>query len=265
MKFWSLGATAIARQKREARMHLGILQTGRIPETMTERYDEYPEVFADMYRSADPDIRVSAYAVLDQQLPDAPDVCDAWLITGSKFGVYDDEPWIEPLKDFLRAARAVRIPMIGICFGHQIMAEAFGGRAEKFSDGWACGVHDYDVVQQPGWMGPDLPAFSMHAMHQDQVTALPYDATLLATSEFCRNAMLTYGDPEAPDAISIQPHPEFAVDFARELVEVRAGELIPLERSGPALESFGRPVDGAAFVEWSLAYLRQTLAGREAA
>lgn len=246
-------------------MHLGVLQTGRIPDTMTDRYDEYPEMFAKMYQGAAPDLRVSGFAVLDSQFPDGPTVCDAWLVTGSKYGVYDDEPWIEPLKEFLRAARTAQVPMIGICFGHQIMAEAFGGRAEKFQDGWACGVHDYHMEQTPGWLGENRPGFSMHAMHQDQVTELAADATVLATSKFCSNAMLTYGDPEAPDAISIQPHPEFAVDFARELVEVRAGELIPLEKSAPALESFGRAVDGAAFVEWSLAYLRQALAERKVA
>ena len=246
-------------------MHLGILQTGRIPETMTDKYDEYPKMFGDMYRAEEPDIRVSAFAVLDGVLPDSPNSCDAYLITGSKFGVYDDEPWIEPLKDFLRATRAAGVPMIGICFGHQIMAEAFGGRAEKFHDGWACGVHDYEMVCAPGWLADNRPAFSMHAMHQDQVTELAEDATLLATSDFCRNAMLSYGDPEAPDAISIQPHPEFAMDYAKELVELRAKELIPPHRSGPALESFGRSVDGAAFVAWSMAYLRQALARRKAA
>lgn len=246
-------------------MHLGVLQTGRIPETMIDRYDEYPEQFAEIYQAADPDVRVSGFAIVDSQFPETPTACDAWLVTGSKFGVYDDEPWIEPLKDFLRAARAAEVPMIGICFGHQIMAEAFGGRAEKFHGGWGCGVHNYTMVEAPGWLGGERSGFSMHAMHQDQVTKLADDATVLATSEFCQNAMLSYGDPEAPDAISIQPHPEFAVDFAREIVELRAGELIPPEKSVPALESFGRPVHGAAFVDWSLTYLRRALAARAAA
>lgn len=246
-------------------MHLGVLQTGRIPEPMTGRHHEYPEMFAEMYQAAAPDMQVTGYAVLDGEFPDSPTECDAWLVTGSKYGVYDDEPWIETLKDFLRAARAAQVPMIGICFGHQVMAEAFGGRAEKYHDGWGCGVHDYKMVRTPKWLSDTRPEFAMHAMHQDQVTELAADATVLATSEFCQNAMLTYGDPEAPDAISIQPHPEFAVDFAREIVEVRAGEVIPPERSAPALESFGRHVDGDAFVEWSLTYLRQALAARKAA
>ena len=245
-------------------MHLGILQTGRIPPEMTDRYVEYPKMFADLYRAEEPELQVSAFAVLDGVFPDRPDICDAWLVTGSKFGVYDDEPWIEDLKGFLRAARSAGVPMIGICFGHQIMAEAFGGRAEKFHDGWGCGVHSYDMVRTPGWLGADRPTFAMHAMHQDQVTELAEDATLLATSPFCQNAMLSYGDPESPDAISIQPHPEFQTDYARELVELRGKTVIPPERSTPAMDSFGQPVHGDDFVRWSLKYLRHALAQRKA-
>jgi GMP synthase (glutamine-hydrolysing) len=246
-------------------MLIGLLETGRVPEDMVPDHGDYPTQFGEIYRSVDPSVRVATYAVIDGIFPKRPDECDAWLITGSKYGVYDDEPWIEPLKTCLREIRAANVPIIGICFGHQIMAEAFGGRAEKFHDGWACGVHDYAVTSRPEWMADASGAFAMHAMHQDQVTGLPDDATVLASSPFCQNAMLAYGDPDAPDAISIQPHPEFAMAYAKDLVELRAGELIPPERSEPAMASFGKAVDNIEFVKWSLAYLRKVLGDRTAA
>lgn len=245
-------------------MRLGILQTGWVPDGFAERYGEYPDIFDRFYAHADPSLTVIGYPVVANEVPADPNACDAWLVTGSKYGVYDDQPWIEPLKAFLRSIRAARVPLIGICFGHQIMAEAFGGRAEKSANGWGCGVHDYALQARPAWLGSDAPGFSMHAMHQDQVTQIPDDANRLATSPFCEYAMLSYGAPEAPDAISIQPHPEFNEDFARDLVELRAVSMIPQDVSDKALASFGRKVDGDAFVRWSLDFIRGALARRAA-
>ena len=245
-------------------MRLGILQTGKVNEALVGRFGEYPDMFARLYRAADPDIDPRGYAVVDGELPGAPDECDAWLITGSRHGVYDGLPWIEPLKAFLRRARAAGVPIIGVCFGHQIMAESFGGRAEKSDKGWGVGVQQYELGRAPAWIG-DAPArISVHVLHQDQVTAVPDDATCLASSPFCEYAMLAYGDPEAPEAISIQSHPEFDEAFMRALVERIGGDRIPREAADAALASLGAPAS-PDFVRWSLEWLRALRERRAAA
>lgn len=245
-------------------MNIGLLETGRVSETLVEKHGHYPAMFEALYRQADPKICFETFAVVDGVLPERPDQCTAWLVIGSKHGVYDPLPWIAPLKAFLRQARAARVPIIGVCFGHQLMAEAFGGRAEKSERGWGCGVHRYSLAHRPTWMAGAPEALAWHAMHQDQVTAIPAEATVLAKSDFCPYAMLAYGDPEHPDAVSIQPHPEFESPYARDLIVRRSGTAIPEERARAALAGFGAAVDNQAFAQWTLAYLHDAIARREA-
>ncbi|GMG82086.1 GMP synthase [Paralimibaculum aggregatum] len=245
-------------------MRVGILETGRVAEELVDRHGTYPDMFVRLLAGADPGLEFEAVKVLEGALPGSPQAADAWLVTGSKHGVYDPMPWIEPLKAFLREARGAGVPLIGICFGHQIMAEAFGGRAEKSDRGWGCGPHVYTTLQRPGWMADAPGPMRFHAMHQDQVTAIPGDATRLAESDFCPHAMLAYGDPEAPDAISIQPHPEFEPDYARDLLVARRGVAVPAPAAQAGIDAIGAPVDNAAFARWVAAYLRAR-AARQAA
>ena len=235
-------------------MKIGILETGRAEGSLLERFGEYPPMFATLFREVDPGLDFATYSVMDGRLPERHDECTAWLITGSKTGVYDPDPWIEPLKTFLQEVRSGGTPIVGICFGHQIMAEAFGGRAEKSHKGWGVGIHDYEMRHRPSWLSDAPERFAMHAMHQDQVTELPADATTLATSPFCEHAMVCYGDPERPDAISIQPHPEFAHHYAAALIDWRE-EVMGREVSALARTTLGAPVARAEFVHWALRYL----------
>lgn len=195
-------------------MKIGILQCGRLPEAVAAKHGEYDALYAQLL--ADRGFEFVTYPVLDNLLPEHPHDADGWLISGSKFGAYDELPWIPPFEDFLRKAYAARVPIVGICFGHQILAQALGGTVEAFSGGWSAGGETYELE------GLDGPTRLM-AWHQDQVIAKPVAARAVGSSPFCRYAALVYGDR----AYTLQPHPEFSDAFVRDLVSARRDVLPP--------------------------------------
>jgi len=237
-------------------MKIGIIETGRPPELLAKEHGDYPSMFERLVGGAAPSFVFARYAALDGEIPDSPESCDGWIVTGSRFGVYDDMPWMRDLKAFLRRAVEEGSPVVGICFGHQILAEAFGARVVKSERGWGVGPHRYETVATEDWMQPPLPAFTLNAMHQDQVETLPEGARLLASSPFCPYAALAYGD----SAISIQPHPEFDNAYEAALLELRRGEVIPEDRAGPALVAINGAAeapDAPAVARWIVQFLSQ--------
>lgn len=236
-------------------MKIGILKMGDLPPAMAAAHGEYDEIFERLLHEADPGIETARYDICGgAPLPD-PKACDGWLLTGSRHGVYDDLPWIEPTKQFLRDAIAAHVPVVGVCFGHQLLAEALGGRAEKSDMGWMLGVKEYEQVLTPGWM-EGLPAhWGCIAVHQDQVVTLPEDATVLSRAEGGPFGAVAYGDPEAPYAISVQPHPEYSEGMLRDLVDQRMqGKAEPAVLDA-AIASLGRPLAGREWIRAMLAYL----------
>ena len=153
------------------------------------------------------------YSVVDMEFPSAITDCDGWKITGSKHGAYEDEPFIPPLEDLIRDVYSADIPLVGICFGHQIIAQALGGKVEKFKDGWSVGNTHYD------WNGETI---ALNAWHQDQVVERPADAAVFASSAFCENAALVYGKR----AFTVQAHPEYGRAFMSGLVEFRCNGVV---------------------------------------
>ena len=231
-------------------MKIGILETGEISDDLLGKHGDYPSMFTRLLHTIDPDVDFFSVKILNGELPKRPDDADGWIITGSKFGVYEDLPWIEPLKKFIRTSIDHKIPLAGICFGHQILAEALGGKVEKSKKGWGLGVHDYTVETKPTWMRGLNDVFSGHAVHQDQITKLPETATVIASSEFCPYAALVYGDPENPDALSVQPHPEFSADFVDDLIELRVPEVFSEDDASKARATLGLPVHNEDWALW---------------
>jgi GMP synthase-like glutamine amidotransferase len=224
-------------------LKLGILKTGAPPETLGGRFGGYPDMFRKLLGDSAYDY--SVFAVDEGQMPPSPESCDAWLVTGSSAGVYDPEPWIAPLMGFLQAAKG-RAPLVGVCFGHQIMAEAFGGKVIKSPKGWGIGAHQYAVERVEPWMeGPDH--VRLPASHQDQVVEKPPGAEVFAANAFTPYGGLVYRDQRA---ISIQLHPEFEPAYAIALIEARRGARFTDDEADRGIGSYDLPDDRARVGGW---------------
>ena len=224
-------------------MKLAILKTGRPPRPAIPEFGTYPDMFMNLLG---PEAYAwTTYAADEGEYPAAPEDHDAYIVTGSAAGVYDSDPWIGQLLDFLRAAKG-RAKLVGVCFGHQAMAQAFGGQVIKSPKGWGIGEHVYDVVRQEPFMDSASP-IRLPASHQDQVVGLPPGAEIMAASAFTPMAGLAYRDPPA---ISIQPHPEFDPAYAKALIEARRGKVYPDAEADAAIASYAGVDDRARVGRW---------------
>lgn len=209
-------------------MKIGILVTGRIDDPHVNDHVGYAHMFQQLFEKADVQFEYDVFNVVDDQWPRSIDACDAWLITGSAHGVYENTTWMQILKKWVIHSYEHGIPIVGICFGHQIIAEAFSGKVEKFSGGWGLGPQIY---QLNNYVLDGKPHIQLNAVHQDQVVEKPSNATCIASSSFCENAILKYGDT----ILTIQAHPEFTNEYEKDLLDLHKGKAIPLEPSQLAL------------------------------
>lgn len=237
-------------------MKLGILRTGQPPAALA-RFGGYPEMFRALLGEDAYDYMV--YDVADGDWPAQIAACPGYLITGSASGVYQDMPWIGRLMHFLAEAKG-KAALIGICFGHQAMAQAFGGTVIQSPKGWGIGAHRYRVLQPQPWMAADgadgAAEFTLPASHQDQVVVLPPAARIVAGSDFCPYGMLAYADQPA---ISLQLHPEFPSDYAIALIEGKRGHGPDDAAIDRAIASERAPNDRARAAGWIRDFLRDAV------
>ncbi|MDQ2091259.1 type 1 glutamine amidotransferase [Marimonas arenosa] len=222
-------------------MKIGILLTGHAPESLLSSSGDYAAMFARLLDGHGFDFET--FAVVDGMFPESAESCDGWLITGSRHGAYEDHPWIPPLEELIRQIAASERPLIGVCFGHQIIAQALGGKVEKFQGGWAVGPQNYDI---------DGQTLKLNAWHQDQVTALPPGAQVIGSNRFCVNAALLIGD----NILTIQPHPEFNAAFLAGLIDQRGRGVVPDDLLDAAKARLDDGGDAAAFADRMAAFLK---------
>ncbi|WP_298721611.1 type 1 glutamine amidotransferase [uncultured Ferrovibrio sp.] len=222
-------------------MKIGIIECGPVPGVLQAKYVSYPAMFEAQLRPLLPNAAFTTISVVNGEPLPAPDACDAWLIPGSRHGVYDPLPWIEPLKAFIREVARLKRPMAGVCFGHQIIAEALGGKVEKAAIGFRIGMEQYETTL--GGNGPRN--VTMPAFHQDQIVVQPPNSDVVASTAACTFAALRYRD--AP-ILSVQFHPEFSMDYLADLIDCMGQQA-----AQPGL-SAGAAYDGAG-MRWIAAAL----------
>lgn len=232
-------------------MKIGILETGAPPPGLIEQFGDYGAMFRALLGPANSYV---SYDVASGVLPDKADEVQAYVITGSAAGVYDDLPWIAPLGGFLNAVKG-RVPLVGVCFGHQMMAEAFGGKVIKSPKGWGVGLNRYMVERHADWMD-EADSMAVPGSHQDQVVELPKGAEVLAGSDFCPYGLLEYPDLKA---MSVQLHPEFSPPYAQALIEARRGTRYTDAQADTAIASLNLPNDNARLGGWIGDFLVRTV------
>lgn len=199
-------------------MKLTIIETGKVPENLRPKFDNYPAMFRDLFEASGLEFTHEVVSACDgEEMPD-PAGLEGIAITGSPAGVYEDHAWLDPLRGFIRGAYAARTPMLGICFGHQIIADALGGQVRKSEKGWGLGRHTYRVMHRPDFMADAPETLAIACSHQDQVIVPPADADVVLATDFTPNAALHY---RSGRALSFQGHPEFSHDFILALTEAR--------------------------------------------
>ncbi|MFT5342528.1 MAG: GMP synthase-like glutamine amidotransferase [Paracoccaceae bacterium] len=223
-------------------MKIGILQTGHVPDVLVKQNGNYDQIFSNFLGGNG--FEIETWPVVDMVFPPNAEAADGWLITGSRFGVYEDHRWIAPLEQLIRDIHARRAPLIGVCFGHQIIAQALGGKVEKFADGWAVGRTNYDMGDK---------TLTVNAWHQDQVIEPPKEAKVLGGNAFCENAVLAYGDT----IWTLQPHPEFTAQYLDGLLKTRGPGLVPDDLLAQATHTLNEPNSNDDIAAFMVAFFKK--------
>ena len=241
-------------------MKLTIIETGLPPEPIRSNYrDGYPGMFETLLGAVSDELTFETVALeTGEVLPD-PETLDAVLITGSAHGVYDPVSWLPSLREWIGFVAETQAPMIGICFGHQVIADALGGDVRKSEKGWGIGRHSYDITHRPDWLTSVPETFGVGVSHQDQVITPPVDAKVFAASDFTENAALVYS--RAP-ILTFQGHPEFNDAYLTDLYSCRVGKYFTQDEVDAALLSLKIPADDELVAKWMLEFL---LANKKAA
>ncbi|MEA1978949.1 MAG: GMP synthase [Chloroflexota bacterium] len=210
-----------------------------------------PDQFSSFFKAANAPFETQVFEITRGDYPDSSVAFDAFLISGSKIGVYDPDPWIADLSEFVRSCNLEQRKLIGICFGHQLIAHALGGYASKSEKGWGLGLHEFEITTQKPWMIPALDRCALYFSHQDQVTALPVGAELLGGSDFCPNAMYCIGD----HMLGIQGHPEISQSLMAQVIE-RLKEQVGSKVYSDALNALSNGTPDARMVaRWIINFI----------
>lgn len=225
-------------------MKIGILTCGHVDPPLSDDHGQYADMIETSLFEVNIAFTFQNYDATKGELPKL-DECHGFIITGSVHNAYDDHPWILMLIDWVIRCEAQRKPLVGICFGHQLIARALGGKVQKSEKGWGLGSYEVQVRAQKKWMNLSVDTARLLVSHQDQVTIVPKGVKVIAGNDFCPNFMLVKDN----HLFTVQGHPEFSVPFTLKLVEKRK-HLITPQHYQQAFVDLDQPQDSALILHW---------------
>lgn len=241
-------------------LQICVLEADDLHPALEDEFIGFGQMFKQLFSGHGIDVACQVFNVVAGEYPDNQQRFDAYLVTGSKADSFANDPWIVTLRDYLHERFTQNDVLLGICFGHQILALVLGGTAQRSNKGWGIGMHRYRLQHKPDWLPQAEDEFQLLISHRDQVTALPEQATLLASSDFCENAGFMLGR----QVLCFQGHPEFTHDFSRGLLALRQSIYCP-EQYQQAQQSLTHEHDGQLVARWMLSFVQAAKAAQHTA
>ncbi len=234
-------------------MKIGILKCDSTNENFRREHGDYSDMFISLFQSVEPNLEFETYNVILGEYPKNLQDNNVYLISGSRYGVNDGDKWIDDLERFVLELQHRKHPLIGICFGHQMIAKALGGKTELATQGWGAGVQNYQILLTEAWMEPQLEQFSILSFHKDQVTRLPENAVLIAQNDFCPYSAYYIGEW----LISFQGHPELTKDYVKSLLYHREN-ILGREVLKNSIKSLEQQIQPQTIAKWILNFIHNS-------
>lgn len=231
-------------------MRAAIIQCDSVLSEFLDEFGNYPEMIKHMFASIDATLEYQVFDVQQREYPDDIDAFDFYITTGSRAGAYEEHLWIKQLIEFVQLLDSKQKKLIGICFGHQVIAMARKGKVEKSPKGWGVGVASNRIIARPEWLQTEKQDLNIIVSHQDQISRLPHDAIIIASSDFCPYFVVQWGN----HFLSVQGHPEWLREYSRALMN-RRRDLIGDKRIDDGLASLAIEPDNTLFTQWILDFV----------
>ncbi len=236
-------------------MNICLLKCGTVLRDLLHISGDHEDMFISLFQKFAPSVKLFVFDIQKNNYPLNLDKFDGFLSSGSSDSVYEDVPWIRDYKNFTNKLFLHGHKHAGICFGHQMIAEALGGKVEKSEQDWGIGIKTIQLNSQPKWINDkNLENYCLIVSHQDQVVKLPENAKIIAGNDHCPVGMFTVNN----HVLGIQQHPEFTKEYHIASINSRRNIIKP-ELIELALKSMDQKMDSALVAKWIESFFKNRI------